>query len=89
MSNPPAPAPRTLSKNEIEQRVRAAFDELDFAQLRIYARLPPERRLQMLFDLNEFARQMIVASERARDPHISESELNGRVRKRIQMANGD
>jgi hypothetical protein len=66
--------------------VRAAFDELDLRQLAILARLSPARRLEIMFDLCEFARQLVIASERQRDPLISDQDLAHRVRARIEMA---
>lgn len=65
--------------------IRAAFDDLDWRQLAIVARQSPTRRLQTLFELNEFARNFIVASERQRQPDISDEELKRRVRERIQL----
>ena len=66
--------------------VRAAFNELDLQQLAVLARLSPARRLEIMFDLCEFARQLVIASERQRDPGISSEELNRRVRARIELA---
>jgi hypothetical protein len=66
--------------------VRAAFDELDLRQLAVLARLSPTRRLEIMFDLCEFARQLVIASERQREPGISSEDLNRRVRARIELA---
>jgi hypothetical protein len=66
--------------------VRAAFAELDLQQLAVLARLSPTRRLEIMFDLCESARQLIIASELQRDPNISDEELARRVRARIEMA---
>jgi hypothetical protein len=71
---------------DVAQAVRAAFDELDLRQLAVLARLSPTRRLEIMFDLCESARQRIIASERLRDPSISDEELARRVRARIEMA---
>lgn len=68
--------------------VRAAFAELDLRQLGILARLSPTRRLEIMFDLCEFALQLVVASERQRDPGISDQDLARRVRARIELAYG-
>jgi hypothetical protein len=68
------------------QAVRAAFAELDLRQLVVLARLSPTRRLEIMFDLCESARQLVIASERQRNPHISDEELARRVRARIEMA---
>jgi hypothetical protein len=66
--------------------VRAAFAELDLRQLDILARLSPTRRLEIMFDLCEFARQLVIASERQRDPGVSDQDLARRVRARIELA---
>jgi hypothetical protein len=66
--------------------VRAAFDELDPRQLAILAHLSPTRRLEIMFDLCEFSRQLVIASERQRNPNFSSEELGRRVRMRIEMA---
>ena len=66
--------------------VRSAFDELDLRQLAVLAHLSPTRRLEIMFDLCESARQRIIASERQRNPNISDEELARRVRSRIEMA---
>ena len=66
--------------------VRAAFNELDLRQLAVLARLSPARRLEIMFDLCEFARQLVIASERQRDPLISDQDLASRVRARIELA---
>jgi hypothetical protein len=66
--------------------VRAVFNELDLRQLAVVARLSPARRLEILFDLCEFARQLVIASEHQRDPLISDQHLAHRVRARIGLA---
>ena len=68
------------------QAVRAALAELDFRQLAVFARLSLTRRLEIMFDLCESARQLVIASERQRNPCISDEELARRVRARIEMA---
>jgi len=72
--------------SDTTRAVRAAFAELDLRQLAILARLSPTRRLEIMFDLCESARQRIIASERQRNPNISDEELARRVRSRIEMA---
>jgi hypothetical protein len=72
----------------IAQAVRAAFNELDLRQLAVLARLSPTRRLEIMFDLCEFSRQLVIASERQRNPSISNEELERRVRARIELAHG-
>jgi len=66
--------------------VRAAFNELDLQQLAVLARLSSARRLEIMFDLCEFARQLVIASERQRNPLISDQDLARRVRARIELA---
>ena len=66
--------------------VRAAFAELDLRQLGILAHLSPTRRLEIMFDLCEFARQLVIASERQGDPGLSDQDLARRVRARIELA---
>jgi hypothetical protein len=68
------------------EAVRTAFAELDWQQLIIFAHHSPARRLQMMFDLIEFARGLVIASERQRAPHIPEDELARRVCARIQLS---
>ncbi len=72
----------------IAQSAHTAFDELDLQQLAILASHPPTRRLEMLFDLCEFSQQLIIASERQREPDVSDAELARRVRARIELAYG-
>jgi hypothetical protein len=78
--------PDSITPSDTAQAVRAAFDELDSRQLAILARLSPTRRLEIMFDLCESARQLVIASERQRNPNISDEELARRVRARIEMA---
>jgi len=80
--------PDSIAPSDIAQAVRAAFHELDSRQLAILARLSPTRRLEIMFDLCEFSRQLVIASERQRDPGISNEELERRVRTRIELAHG-
>lgn len=74
--------------SDIAPAVRSAFDELDLQQLAVLARLSPTRRLEIMFDLCEFARQLVIASERQRTPDISDEDLARRVRARIELAHG-
>ena len=76
----------SATPSDTAQAVRAAFDELDMRQLAVLARLSPTRRLEIMFDLCESARQLVIASERQRNPRISDEELARRVRARIEMA---
>jgi hypothetical protein len=78
----------TASQLETMRAVRTAFDELDWQQLAVLARLTPARRLQIMFDLCEFSRQMMVATERQRHPQASNAELTRRVRERIELSYG-
>ena len=55
-------------------------------QLAILAKLTPQRRLEMMFELCDFARDLLIASERQRKPVISEEELYQRVKARIQLS---
>lgn len=71
---------------DIARAVRAAFDELDLQQLAVLARLSPTRRLELMFDLCESARQLVIASERQCDPNISDEELARCAWVRIEMA---
>jgi hypothetical protein len=70
------------------QAVRNAFDELDWQQLAVLARLTPTRRLQIMFELCEFSRQMIIATERQRYPFASDADVTRRVRERIELSYG-
>ena len=76
----------SILPSDTAQAVRAAFDELDLRQLAVLACLSPTRRLEIMFDLCESARQLVIASERQRNPHISDEELARRVGARIEMA---
>jgi hypothetical protein len=76
----------SIAPSDTAHAVRAAFAELDLQQLAVLARLSPTRRLEIMFDLCESARQLIIASELQRDPNISDEELARRVRARIEMA---
>ncbi len=73
---------------QLRQDIEAVFAELDWQQLAVFARHTPTRRLEMMFDLCNFAQNMIVASERQRNPHISDTDLARRVRDRIQLTYG-
>ncbi len=76
------------ASGDLAQSIRTVFDELDAQQLKIFARHSPTRRLEMMFDLCEFSRQMIFASERQRDPGVDDAELARRVKVRIELAYG-
>ncbi len=79
------PAILTAKPMDTQQAVRVAFDELDWQQLAIFARLSPTRRFEMMFDLIEFARRLIIASERHRAPDASDDEITRRVAARIRL----
>jgi hypothetical protein len=76
----------TLDLERLEADLKTIFDELDMRQLAIYAQQTPLQRLQMMFDLCEFAHNLIIASERQRQPDISDEELSRRVRARIELS---
>lgn len=76
------------ASGDLAQSIRTVFDELDAQQLKIFARHSTTRRLEMMFDLCEFSRQMIIASERQRDPGVDDAELARRVKVRIELAYG-
>jgi hypothetical protein len=78
----------SVAPSDTARVVRAAFAELDLQQLAVLARLSPTRRLEIMFDLCESARRLVIASERQRNPNISDEELTRRVRVRIEMAHG-
>ena len=78
----------TFTTPETTQAIRTAFDELDFQQLAVLARLTPTRRLHLMFDLCEFSRQMIIATERQRYPLLPDDELARHVRARIELGYG-
>jgi hypothetical protein len=69
----------------VDDVIRSCFDELDLRQLAIFARLTPTRRLQMMFELIEFIRQLQYADEQQRDPSATEEQLWERVRRRIEL----
>lgn len=77
------------TETEFAQAVRIAFDELDWRQLAIIARFTPAQRLAMMFDLCNFVRNLIIASEQQRNPDISDEELMKRFRKRIELSYED
>ena len=77
-----------MPSHDHAQAVRCAFDELDWEQLAVFARLTPARRLQIMFELCDFSRQMIVATERQRHPLSSTEDVARRVRERIEMSYG-
>ena len=81
-------SPFAFPQADTQQLVRTAFDELDWQQLTIFARHSPTRRLEIMFDLCEFTRQVIVASERQRASNLDDAELARRVRARIQLSYG-
>ena len=84
------PQTKTLAVQTFDtaQLVRAVFDELDLLQLAIFARHSPTRRLEMMFDLCEFSRGLVIASERQREPTMTDDELARRVRARIELTHG-
>ena len=74
------------TEKDYSKLIRAISSELDMRQLAILAKLTPQRRLEMMFELCDFARDLVIASERQRNPDISEEELYQRVKARIQLS---
>lgn len=77
---------RNSTLSDLERDIKLAFDELDWRQLTVFARLSPEQRLQTMFDLCDFARDLIIASERQRNPTITDEELAARIRFRTRLS---
>ncbi len=74
---------QTLPQTDFAPIVQAVFDDLDMQQLAVFRRLSGAQRLQMAFDLCDWARALIIASIRSQHPHISETELKKRLRRRM------
>jgi len=74
---------RALQQTDFAPIVQAVFDDLDMQQLTVFRRLSGAQRLQQAFDLCDWARSLITASIRSRHPHISETELGKRLRRRM------
>ena len=79
-------SPRDSTPSSLDADNKVVFDELDWQQLAVFARLSPEQRLQSMFDLCDFARNLIIASERQRNPAISDEDLAARIRLRTRLS---
>lgn len=79
-------SPRDSTPSSLDADIKVVFDELDWQQLAVFARLSPEQRLQSMFDLCDFARNLIIASERQRNPAISDEDLAARIRLRTRLS---
>ena len=77
---------QSATEKDYSKLIRTISSELDMRQLAILAKLTPQRRLEMMFELCDFARDLVIASERQRNPDISEEELYQRVKARIQLS---
>jgi hypothetical protein len=73
------------STREIIQLISA---ELDARQLAVLARLSPTERLELMFTLCDFLRQLAFDVERQQHPDMSDTEIAARVSQRIQNADG-
>ncbi|MCW5850266.1 MAG: hypothetical protein KIT87_09295 [Anaerolineae bacterium] len=77
---------QSATEKDYSKLIRTISSELDMRQLAILAKLTPQRRLEMMFELCDFAHDLVIASERQRKPVISEEELYQRVKARIQLS---
>lgn len=74
---------QALRQTDFAPVVQAVFDDLDMQQLAVFRRLSGGQRIQQAFDLCDWAHSLITASIRSRYPHISETELGKRLRRRM------
>jgi hypothetical protein len=74
---------QTLPQTDFAPIVQAVFDDLDMQQLAVFRRLSGAQRIQQAFDLCDWAHALITASIRSQYPHISETELKKRLRRRM------
>jgi hypothetical protein len=82
------PIAQTAKSRDFARAVRAACEGLDWQQLKIFARLSPAHRAQIIFELCEFAQGLLIASERQRAPQASDDEILRRVAARIKLSYG-
>jgi hypothetical protein len=66
--------------------IRSSSDELDLRQLEILANLSPTRRLEIMFEMCDVARQLVIAGELHLNPNLTETELAQRARARFELA---
>ena len=66
--------------------IRSSSEELDLRQLGFFAHLSPTRRLEIMFELCDLGRQLVMAGELDRNPDLTETELAQRVRERFELA---
>ncbi|MBU0574256.1 MAG: hypothetical protein KKH83_07255 [Candidatus Margulisbacteria bacterium] len=57
--------------------------ESDNIQIEIFKKMKPFKRLELAFDLHDFARDRIYAETKRNKPQLSEAELNKIVAQRF------
>jgi hypothetical protein len=76
----------TALNTDWRQMIRSSSEDLDLRQLEVFARLSPTRRLEVMFEMCDVARQLVIAGELHRDPNLTEIELAQRVRARFDLS---
>lgn len=65
--------------------VQAAFDDIDAAHAAVLARLPAARRLAMVCELADFARESFEIQARRQYPKASSEEIRAEVFRRMRQ----
>ena len=55
-------------------------------QIEAYRRMTPDERMQIGFDLSEFAREMAREGIRSQHPTANPEEVEGELRRRVMLA---
>lgn len=71
---------------DIDRVIKTVFDELDPIQMAIFRRMTPDEKGRAVADLFESMSAMVYATERERNPHLSEKAIHQRAIARLMRA---
>ncbi|MEZ4859670.1 MAG: hypothetical protein R3C14_00105 [Caldilineaceae bacterium] len=61
----------------------ARLDPIDRTQVEIWRKMTPVRRLEIAFQMHQFALEIVRISERRKHPELTPDELNWHVTRRM------
>jgi hypothetical protein len=70
--------------NDASDALRRGLTKLDARQVAVWRAMSPAERLEVAFQVHQFALDAVRASERRRHPDLSPEELAWRVTRRMQ-----
>ncbi len=75
---------KTFPPDDAVERLCRRLGSLDQRQIAAWRRMSPAQRLDLAFQAYQFALDVVRLTERRRHPHLSPTELDWRVTRRMQ-----